>query len=176
MAALSHPNGWRRDTAQQLLVERRDTTVVPDLTRLAASAPDWRTRLHALWALDGMDVVQPATISSALDDASGDVRACGGANLGAVAWGSADIRSERRCSKRSATRTGRYGDSSPRRSAPCPLVRERRRWRRCSRREERIPVLLDAALSGIRGLESAVLERVAGSDPKRQGATRRSSC
>ena len=62
VAALSHPNGWRRDTAQQLLVERGDPAVVPDLTRLAASAPDWRTRLHALWTLDGMDVVQPATI------------------------------------------------------------------------------------------------------------------
>ena len=62
VAALSHPNGWRRDMAQQLLVERRDTAVVPDLTRLAASAPDWRTRLHALWTLDGMDVVQPATV------------------------------------------------------------------------------------------------------------------
>src|SRR6478672_2636884 len=75
VAALSHPNGWRRDMAQQLLVERRDPAVVPDLTRLAGSAPDWRTRLHALWTLDGMDVVQPATVASALEDASSDVRA-----------------------------------------------------------------------------------------------------
>ena len=88
VAALSHPNGWRRDTAQQLLVERRDTTVVPDLTRLAASAPDWRTRLHALWALDGMDVV---AARGDLECARRRVGRCargGGANRGALAWGS----------------------------------------------------------------------------------------
>ena len=38
VAALSHPNGWWRDTAQQLLVERGDASVVPALTKLAASA------------------------------------------------------------------------------------------------------------------------------------------
>ena len=35
---LSHPNGWRRDMAQQLLVERGDKSVVPALRKLAASA------------------------------------------------------------------------------------------------------------------------------------------
>src|SRR4051812_2704311 len=44
VAALSHPNGWWRDTAEQLLVERGDRTVVPDLTKVALSAPDWRAR------------------------------------------------------------------------------------------------------------------------------------
>ena len=32
---LSHPNGWWRDTAQRLLVERGDTAAVPALTKLA---------------------------------------------------------------------------------------------------------------------------------------------
>ena len=32
---LSHPNGWRRDMAQQLLVERADKSVVPALRKLA---------------------------------------------------------------------------------------------------------------------------------------------
>ena len=32
---LSHPNGWRRDMAQQLLVERGDKSVVPALRKLA---------------------------------------------------------------------------------------------------------------------------------------------
>ena len=31
VATLSHPNGWWRDTAQRLLVERRDTSVAPAL-------------------------------------------------------------------------------------------------------------------------------------------------
>ena len=72
--ALSHPNGWRRDTAQRLLVERGARTMVPALTNLATQAPDWRTRLHALWTLDGLDAIQPATVTAALQDPNRDVR------------------------------------------------------------------------------------------------------
>jgi glucose/arabinose dehydrogenase len=49
---LSHPNGWWRDAAQRMLVERDDKGVAPALAKLAAAAPDWKTRLHALWTLD----------------------------------------------------------------------------------------------------------------------------
>ncbi len=75
---LSHQNGWWRDTAQRLLVERSAAavrTVVPALTKLALGAPDPRTRLHALWTLDGIDAIEPSTVVSALDDPSRDVRA-----------------------------------------------------------------------------------------------------
>ncbi|MDF3020660.1 MAG: Cytochrome c, partial [Steroidobacteraceae bacterium] len=52
---LSHPNGWWRDTAQKLLVLRRDRSVVPALVKLATSdAADARPRLHALWTLEGL--------------------------------------------------------------------------------------------------------------------------
>ena len=51
---LQSPNGWCRDTAQRLLVERQDRTVEPALRRLASSASDHRTRLHALWTLEGL--------------------------------------------------------------------------------------------------------------------------
>ena len=72
---LSHPNGWWRDTAQRLLVERGDKSVAPELAKLAArTAKDWRTRLHALWTLDGIDAIEPATVIKALDDPSRDVR------------------------------------------------------------------------------------------------------
>jgi mono/diheme cytochrome c family protein/glucose/arabinose dehydrogenase len=71
---LSHPNGWWRDTAQRLLVERGDKSVVPALTRLARSAPQPRTRLHALWTLDGLDALDADTVTSALADSSRDVR------------------------------------------------------------------------------------------------------
>jgi mono/diheme cytochrome c family protein/glucose/arabinose dehydrogenase len=73
--ALSHPNGWWRDTAQQLLVQRGETSVAPQLKRLAAQAPDWRARLHALWTLDGLDAIEPAQVERALADTSADVRA-----------------------------------------------------------------------------------------------------
>jgi mono/diheme cytochrome c family protein len=71
---LSHPNGWWRDTAQQLLVQRGDRSVVKALTEKAEKASDWRTRLHALWTLDGLDAIDPATVTHALADSSRDVR------------------------------------------------------------------------------------------------------
>ncbi len=71
---LSHPNGWRRDMAQQLLVERGDASVVPALRTLASSAVDVRTRLHALWTLDALDAIEPAEVLSALGHANRDLR------------------------------------------------------------------------------------------------------
>ena len=71
---LSHPNGWWRDTAQRLLVERGDKSVVNGLRKLASSAPEPRTRLHALWTLDGLDALEPDMVTKALSDASRDVR------------------------------------------------------------------------------------------------------
>ena len=74
---LSNPKGWWRDTAQRLLVERGDATVAPALKTLAASAPDWRTKLHALWTLDGLGAIEVASVQKALADANADVRAAG---------------------------------------------------------------------------------------------------
>src|SRR5258707_5317680 len=54
VAYLAHPNGWWRDTAQQLLVQRGDPAVVPALKELLRSAPDWRTQVHALGTLRGL--------------------------------------------------------------------------------------------------------------------------
>ena len=72
---LAHPNGWWRDTAQRLLVERGATSVAPSLSALVAKAPDARTKLHALWTLDGMDAIRPEVVVTALKDPSRDVRA-----------------------------------------------------------------------------------------------------
>jgi glucose/arabinose dehydrogenase/mono/diheme cytochrome c family protein len=75
---LSHPNGWWRDTAQKLLVLRRDSSVVPALARLAmASATDPRPRLHALWTLDGLGALDEKLILLALQDGDPQVRMAG---------------------------------------------------------------------------------------------------
>ncbi len=71
---LAHPNGWWRDMAQQLIVERGDRSAIPALKEKAERAPDWRTRLHAMWTLDGIDAVEPALVTKALEDLSRDVR------------------------------------------------------------------------------------------------------
>ncbi len=74
---LAHPNGWWRDNAQRLLVERgvQSPTIMSLLVDRAARAPDWRTRLHALWTLDGLDSLTPEQVERALGDPSRDVRA-----------------------------------------------------------------------------------------------------
>ena len=70
---LSHPNGWRRDMAQQLLVERGDKSVVPALRKVAAGS-DVRARLKALWVLDAFDAIEPNDVTSALSHTNRDVR------------------------------------------------------------------------------------------------------
>src|SRR5690606_20446168 len=74
---LEHPNGWWRDTAQILLVQRQDTSVVPEVRRLARSAADWRTKLHAMGVLDGLGALDVETVQAALKDPHPDVRAWG---------------------------------------------------------------------------------------------------
>jgi hypothetical protein len=75
---LTHPNGWWRDTAQKLLVLRRDLSVVPALEKLAAShSADPRPRLHALWTLDGLGALEDNLILGALKSTEPQVRIAG---------------------------------------------------------------------------------------------------
>jgi glucose/arabinose dehydrogenase/mono/diheme cytochrome c family protein len=75
---LSHPNGWWRDTAQKLLVLRRDKSVVPALRNLATGdAADSRPRLHALWTLEGLGALDDKAILLALKAADPQVRMAG---------------------------------------------------------------------------------------------------
>jgi mono/diheme cytochrome c family protein len=77
VAALSHANGWYRDKAQQLLVQRGDKSVAPQIKQLALQSPDWRNRLQAMWTLDGLDALEPDVVQKALTDKSPEVRAAG---------------------------------------------------------------------------------------------------
>src|SRR5206468_1882844 len=65
---LSDPNGWIRDTAQRVLVQRADNAAVPLLQTLATSGAKPLGRLHALWTLKGMDAIDLATLRKAVDD------------------------------------------------------------------------------------------------------------
>ena len=67
VAALDTPNGWQRDTVQRLLWERKDPAAVPGLSRLAESAANPKTRLHALYLLQGLNALKPGTLLSALE-------------------------------------------------------------------------------------------------------------
>jgi len=74
VASLADPNGWRRDRAQQRLVESRATHLVPALQRMAFTHTNALARLHALWTLHGLEDL-PATWFRALEDPDPDVQA-----------------------------------------------------------------------------------------------------
>jgi mono/diheme cytochrome c family protein len=77
VAHLSDPDGWWRDTAQQLLVQRNDKSAVPALKTMATAAPDFRARIQAIWTLSGMGSLDSETVLHALDDSSAEVRNAG---------------------------------------------------------------------------------------------------
>jgi putative membrane-bound dehydrogenase-like protein len=74
VAALSHPNGWERDTAARLLYERRDPKAVPVLSNLLAYSRVPLVRLHALHALGGLGALNQTHVLNGLRDADGRVR------------------------------------------------------------------------------------------------------
>ena len=74
--ALGHPNGWQRNTAQRLLVERGED--IGDPNRFATPLH----RLHALWTLEGMGRLTKAHLQKAATDPDPRVRAAA-ARLGA---------------------------------------------------------------------------------------------
>ena len=156
---LAHPNGWWRDTAQQLLVQRRATEAVPALLRLAAEAPDWKTRLHALWTLEGLDAIELPAVRRALGDRSPDVRA------------SAVRLSERWIRQPGHALTAEvlalFDDPSwtVRRqlaatAGELPLPQRLNAVSRALAAYGGDPVTVDAAISGVRGSESDVLTRL----------------
>lgn len=51
---LSDANGWIRDTAQRLLIERGDRAVTDALVRVIGSTGNTLGRIHALWTLEGL--------------------------------------------------------------------------------------------------------------------------
>jgi mono/diheme cytochrome c family protein len=145
---LEHPNGWWRDGAQRVLVERGDLSVVPSLDARARTADVPRTRLLALWTLDGLEALPAALVLRALDDASSDVRR------------SAVRLAERWLAERDATVTmavvARMDDASPdvRRQVAASLgevpagVREEMLATMVARYGDDL-VVMDAALSGM---------------------------
>ncbi|MCC6676753.1 MAG: c-type cytochrome [Phycisphaerales bacterium] len=74
---LSHADGWWRDTAQRLLVERRAVGAAPRLRELARSAGPAIPRLHALWTLEGLGAIEDADVLAAMGDGEAVIRIAG---------------------------------------------------------------------------------------------------
>ena len=78
---LKSPHGWVRDTAQRLLVERKDHAAVAALRNIihSGSAPDQtvaspESRLQALWTLNGLKDLKADDLRQALRDTDAHVR------------------------------------------------------------------------------------------------------
>jgi mono/diheme cytochrome c family protein/glucose/arabinose dehydrogenase len=173
VAMLTHPNGWRRDTAQRLIVERGLRSVVPSLVKLSGDTGDWRARLRGLWTLDGLDALTPAMVTRALDDDSRYVRAAA-VRLSErwLADGNEEITT-------ALSKKVDDPDESVRRQLAASLgsmPKEQRETTSAALLERHgdDPVTMDAALSSLSGSEAVVLQKIAqsGSDqtPQREAA------
>jgi putative membrane-bound dehydrogenase-like protein len=71
---LENNNGWHRETAHRLLLERQDRSVTSLLSDMARKSTSAKARLQALWVLDGIGSLEPDQVKSALSDAEPRVR------------------------------------------------------------------------------------------------------
>ena len=144
------------------------TFMVPmtDGVKLATDASDWRTRLHALWTLDGLDAIEPQTVVTALNDQARDVRVS--AIRIAERWLGAGVGYP----IHTAVLQKIYdADWAVRQQLAAsigvlpPSVREPMAVEMLERYGND-PVIVDATLSGLRGREASVLDRLLARDRK----------
>jgi putative heme-binding domain-containing protein len=74
VSALNSPNGWQRDTAQRLLVDRQFKPAVEHLNTLIKHSALPNARAQALGTLDGLGAVTPDNLRAALTDPEPRVR------------------------------------------------------------------------------------------------------
>jgi len=156
---LAHPNGWWRDTAQQLLVQRGDKSVVPALAKLAQSATDPRTRLHALWTIDGLGATDARLVDKALKDPEPAVRAA------AIRLSEARLRDGNTAALAAVTALADDADLGVRRQAAASLGEAPAAQRMAPllavlQRHGDDPATVDAVISGLSGLEPDMLARL----------------
>ena len=175
---LSHPNGWYRDTAQRLIVERSGALkadadrarLASALVTVARTSRDWRARVHALWTLDGIDAIGADVVSGALEDPARDVRTAalriaerwlGEANHPMQKAVLARLEDPDWAVRRQLAATLGALPPGARETAIVSLLE----------RHGGDPVTMDAALSGLRGLELATIavlaDRPGGETPER---------
>lgn len=65
---LQHANGWWRDTAQRLLIERNARDMEPQLRALVEQPGNVRARVHAMWTLEGLGLLSDASLVVVLNE------------------------------------------------------------------------------------------------------------
>lgn len=159
VATLEHPNGWWRDTAQRLLVERQAVDAAPALRRLALESGREHARLHALWTLAGLGEADLATLQRALSDASPHVRAAA-VRISEPALAAGNV------AERAAV-ASLVDDPHPavRRQVAAslgelPAPHREEALARVIERSGDDPVVVDLAISAVAGREAMFLERI----------------
>ncbi|QEG39964.1 PVC-type heme-binding CxxCH protein [Roseimaritima ulvae] len=71
---LQHANAWHRETAARLLYERQDRSAIAAIEALAGNASLPQGRLHAMYALAGMDALDEDVLLARLRDEHPQVR------------------------------------------------------------------------------------------------------
>lgn len=71
---LDHPNGWWRDMAQQVIVQRQDKSIAPALREMARNDKNILARFHALWSLEGLGMLDVAQVRELMNDPEPRVR------------------------------------------------------------------------------------------------------
>jgi putative membrane-bound dehydrogenase-like protein len=65
---LADPNAWKRETAARLLLERQEKTAKRQLRQVALQNDSRLARIHALWLLNGLQLLDDDVLLSVLDD------------------------------------------------------------------------------------------------------------
>lgn len=71
---LAHPNIWWRRHAQRMLMDRQSHATADELTAMARASDVAVGRVHALWTLAGLDLLDDGLIGTALRDPEPGVR------------------------------------------------------------------------------------------------------
>jgi putative membrane-bound dehydrogenase-like protein len=74
VALLAHDNSWHRETASRVLYQRQDRAAIPLLAQLVTGSETPLGRLHALYALHGMNALTADLTAAALEDEHAGVR------------------------------------------------------------------------------------------------------
>jgi putative membrane-bound dehydrogenase-like protein len=74
VALLADPDSWWRETAQRLLYERGDRSVVGLLRTMVSKRPTSLGRLHGLWTLASLESLDPGSVALGLTDPHPRVR------------------------------------------------------------------------------------------------------
>ncbi len=71
---LSAETGWWRDTAQRLLVEKQDKSIVRELEKMARDGKTAPSRLHALQTLNGLNSLTAEMVAKSLTDPAPEIK------------------------------------------------------------------------------------------------------